>query len=216
MKDYQLPFSKLVALLLLLTTAPNSNFAQTKENFNMANENIESIVLGAGCFWCVEAVFEELKGVQSVTSGYTGGQTKNPTYKEVCTGKTGHNEVAKITFDSSIISLEEILQVFWATHDPTTLNRQGYDVGTQYRSGIYYTNEAQKETATQSKAEMAPQIWEDPIVTEILPLGDYYPAEDYHQNYYAENPNYGYCRAIITPKVNKFRKQFREKLKKQE
>ncbi len=180
----------------------------------MANENTASIVLGAGCFWCVEAVFQELKGVLSVDSGYTGGHTKNPKYKEVCTGQTGHNEVAKITFDPSVISLEQLLQVFWATHDPTTLNRQGYDVGTQYRSGIYYANEEQLTIATKSKAEMAPQIWEDPIVTEIEPLGEFYEAEDYHKDYYTLNPNYGYCRAIITPKVNKFRKQFREQLKK--
>ncbi len=180
----------------------------------MANENTESIVLGAGCFWCVEAVFQELKGIISVDSGYTGGHTKNPKYKEVCSGNTGHNEVAKIIFDPSVISLEQLLQVFWATHDPTTLNRQGYDVGTQYRSGIYYANETQLAIATKSKAEMAPQIWEDPIVTEIEPLGDFYEAEDYHKDYYTLNPNYGYCRAIITPKVNKFRKQFRDQLKK--
>ena len=180
----------------------------------MANEKTESIVFGAGCFWCVEAVFQELKGIISVDSGYTGGHTKNPKYKEVCSGSTGHNEVAKIVFDPSIISLEQLLQVFWATHDPTTLNRQGYDVGTQYRSGIYYANDNQKAIATQSKAEMAPKIWDDPIVTEIEPLGDFYEAEDYHKDYYTLNPNYGYCRAIITPKVNKFRKQFRDQLKK--
>lgn len=180
----------------------------------MANENTESIVLGAGCFWCIEAVFQELKGVVSVDSGYTGGQTKNPKYKEVCTGNTGHNEVAKITFDASVISLEQLLQVFWATHDPTTLNRQGYDVGTQYRSGIYYANDSQLAVATKSKEEMAPQIWDAPIVTEIELLGDFYEAEDNHKDFYTLNPNYGYCRAIITPKVNKFRKQFRDQLKK--
>ena len=182
----------------------------------MSDTKIESIVLGGGCFWCVEAVFQELEGVQSVMSGYTGGQLPNPTYKQVCSGTTGHNEVAKITFDASVISLEEILQVFWSTHDPTTLNRQGYDVGTQYRSGIYYTDEAQKAIATQSKAEVAPQAWEDPIVTEIEPLGIFYEAEDYHQNYYTLNPNYGYCRAIITPKMSKFRKKFKDKLKKKQ
>jgi len=166
-------------------------------------------------FWCVEAVFQELNGVQSVISGYTGGHKANPTYKEVCTGSTGHNEVAQVTFDPSVISLAEILEVFFATHDPTTLNRQGYDVGTQYRSGIYYSSEAQKATAEATKKEFAPTLWDAPIVTEIEPLGDFYVAEDYHQNFYTLNPNYGYCRAIINPKVNKFRKQFREKLKKE-
>ena len=180
----------------------------------MSDKQYETIVVGAGCFWCVEAVFQELKGVLSVDSGYTGGHTKNPKYKEVCSGNTGHNEVAKEVFDPAIISLEQLLQVFWATHDPTTLNRQGYDVGTQYRSGIYYANDSQKAIATKSKSEMAPQIWEDPIVTEIEPFGDFYEAEDYHKDYYVLNPNYGYCRAIITPKVNKFRKQFRDQLKK--
>jgi len=145
-------------------------------------------------------------------SGYSGGEKVNPTYDEVCSGTTGHNEVAKITFDSSIISLEEILQVFWATHDPTTLNRQGYDVGTQYRSAIYYGNDQQKEVAIKSKREIAPLAWEDPIVTEIEPLGPFYKAEKKHQNFYQLNPNYGYCRALISPKLSKFRKQFKDKL----
>ncbi|MEM6320478.1 MAG: peptide-methionine (S)-S-oxide reductase MsrA [Bacteroidota bacterium] len=181
----------------------------------MANSaNMETATLGAGCFWCVEAVFQELEGVSSVVSGYTAGHTENPTYKEVCSGTTGHNEVAQVAFDPSVISFAEILEVFWATHDPTTLNRQGYDVGTQYRSGIYYNSEEQKAIAEQSKKEVAPKIWDAPIVTEIEKLGDFYVAEDYHQNYYTLNPNYGYCRAIINPKVNKFRKQFRDKLKK--
>lgn len=180
----------------------------------MSDNKQESIVLGAGCFWCVEAVFQELAGVVSVVSGYTGGHTAKPTYKEVCSGTTGHNEVAQITFDTSIISLESILQVFWSTHDPTTLNRQGYDVGTQYRSGIYYTTEEQRKVAIQSKTEVAPQAWDAPIVTEIEPLGEFFIAEDYHQNYYLLNPNYGYCRAIISPKLNKFRKKFKEQLKK--
>jgi len=178
----------------------------------MQDKNIDSIVFGAGCFWCVEAVFQELKGVLSVISGYTGGQTENPSYKQVCSGTTGHNEVAKVTYDTTIISLAELIEVFWATHDPTTLNRQGYDVGTQYRSGIYYNSEAQKEIATKSKLEVGPKIWDTPIVTEIESLGVFYKAEEDHQNFYTLNPNYGYCKAIINPKVNKFRKQFREKL----
>lgn len=181
----------------------------------MANtENLETATLGAGCFWCVEAVFQELQGISSVISGYTGGHTANPTYKEVCNGDTGHNEVAQITFDPAIISFEDILEVFWSTHDPTTLNRQGYDVGTQYRSGIYYTSDAQKLAAEKSKKEVAPKVWDAPIVTEIEKLGDFYTAEDYHQNFYTLNPNYGYCRSIINPKMSKFRKQFKERLKK--
>lgn len=187
-----------------------------KQESTMANaENMEKATLGAGCFWCVEAVFQELKGVSSVISGYTGGHKANPTYKEVCTGTTGHNEVAQVTFDPAVISFEEILEVFFATHDPTTLNRQGYDVGTQYRSGIYFNSEEQKAMAEKVKKEFATSLWDSAIVTEIEPLGDFYVAEDYHQNFYTLNPNYGYCRAIINPKVNKFRKQFREKLKKQ-
>ena len=180
----------------------------------MQDKNIDSIVFGAGCFWCVEAVFQELKGVLSVVSGYTGGHTENPSYKQVCSGTTGHNEVAKVTYDTSIISLAELIEVFWATHDPTTLNRQGYDVGTQYRSGIYYNSEAQKEVAVKSKLEVGPKLWDAPIVTEIEALAIFYKAEEDHQNFYTLNPNYGYCKAIINPKVNKFRKQFREKLKK--
>lgn len=176
--------------------------------------NYEKATLGAGCFWCVEAVFQELEGVLSVISGYTDGHTENPTYKQVCSGTTGHNEVAQVTFDPSVISFEEILEVFWVTHDPTTLNRQGYDVGSQYRSGIYYENEGQKAIAEKSKAAIPTQIYDDPIVTEIKPLGKFYVAEGYHQNYYTLNPNYGYCKAIINPKVNKFRKQFKDKLKK--
>lgn len=176
--------------------------------------NYEKATLGAGCFWCVEAVFQELEGVLSVVSGYTDGHVENPTYEQVCSKKTGHNEVAQITFDPTVISFEEILEVFWVTHDPTTLNRQGYDVGSQYRSGIYYENEAQKTIAENSKTTIPTKIYDDPIVTEIKPLGKLYVAEDYHQNYYTLNPNYGYCVAVINPKVHKFRKQFKDKLKK--
>jgi len=210
-------FSTLVLLFGNLIFAQNNSTDNQKEKTqsNMANsENFEKATLGAGCFWCVEAVFQELEGVHSVISGYTGGHKENPTYKEVCTGTTGHNEVAQVTFDPTVISFAEILEVFWSTHDPTTLNRQGYDVGTQYRSGIYYNSPQQKEIAEQSKKEVAPKVWDAPIVTEIEALGEFYIAEDYHQNFYTLNPNYGYCRAIINPKVNKFRKQFKDKLKK--
>lgn len=173
----------------------------------------ETATLGAGCFWCVEAVFQELIGVEKVISGYTGGSVENPTYKQIASGTTGHAEVAQITFDPSVISFEEILEVFWSTHDPTTLNRQGYDVGTQYRSAIFYENKEQRKIAEASKREVATTLWDDPIVTEIAPLTVFYPAEDYHQDFYTNNPNYGYCTAVINPKMEKFRKRFKDKLK---
>ena len=175
--------------------------------------NTEIATFGAGCFWCVEAVFQELNGVIKVESGYMGGTTPNPTYKEVCTGNTGHAEVTRITFDPAVISYEELLEVLWTTHDPTTLNRQGNDAGTQYRSAIFYQSEDQKEKAEKSKAEVAPTIWDKPIVTQIVPADTFYPAEDYHQDYYATNPNAGYCQFVITPKVEKVRKTFANKLK---
>ena len=151
--------------------------------------------------------------MESVVSGYAGGHTKNPSYKEVVSGTTGHIEVAQVTFDPSVINFEEILEVFWTTHDPTTLNKQGYDVGTQYRSAILYNSEQQKTIAERSKKQYATQIWDDPIVTEITPLGDFYLAEDYHQDFYSLNPNYGYCVAVINPKLDKFRAKFADKLK---
>jgi peptide-methionine (S)-S-oxide reductase len=175
--------------------------------------NTEIATFGAGCFWCVEAVFQELKGVMKVESGYMGGTVPNPTYREVCTGSTGHAEVTRITFDPSVITYAELLEVLWTTHDPTTLNRQGADVGTQYRSAVFYHSEEQRAIAEKSKAEVATAIWENPIVTEITPASTYYPAEDYHQNYYALNPDAGYCRIVIAPKVQKVRKTFTEKLK---
>jgi peptide-methionine (S)-S-oxide reductase len=175
--------------------------------------NLDTVIFGAGCFWCVEAIFQNLKGVQSVESGYSGGTVENPSYKEVCTGTTGHAEVAKIIFDPSVISYDELLEVFWTTHDPTTLNRQGADVGSQYRSVIFYLNDKQKESAEKSKKEIAPQIWDDPVVTEITPLTNFYKAEDYHQNYYNENPEQSYCKYVINPKLEKFKKKFKEKLK---
>lgn len=174
----------------------------------------ETATLGAGCFWCVEAIFEELNGVSSVTSGYTGGSVKSPSYKEVCNGTTGHAEVAQIVFDPNVISFTEILEVFWQTHDPTTLNRQGADVGTQYRSAIFYHNQEQKTIAEGLKKELdASGAWDNPIVTEISAISEFYPAEDYHQEYYQNNPNAGYCNYVIRPKVEKFRKVFADKLK---
>ena len=157
------------------------------------SDNVEIATLGAGCFWCVEAVFQDVKGVHKVESGYTGGQTENPTYKQICTGTTGHAEVTQITFDPSVISFEDILMIFWHTHDPTTLNRQGNDAGTQYRSSIFYHNEQQKEIAEKSLAETeASDLWPNPIVTEIAALDVYYPAEDYHQKY-LEKRGMGNC-----------------------
>ena len=178
-----------------------------------ADMNTEIATFGAGCFWCVEAVFQELKGVIKVESGYMGGSTPNPTYREVCTGETGHAEVTRITFDPAIIRYEELLEVLWTSHDPTTLNRQGADAGTQYRSAIFYESEDQKLKAEQSKREVATKIWDKPIVTEIVPSSTFYPAEEYHQDYFANNPNAGYCRIVIAPKVEKVRHMYTDKLK---
>ena len=178
--------------------------------------NYETITLAGGCFWCVEAVFDEMKGVLSVDSGYANGHVANPTYQAVCTGMTGHAEVAQIKFDPSIISVRDILNVFFAVHDPTTLNRQGADVGTQYRSGIYYHTPEQKKAAENLISELnAKGIWNSPIVTEVEALKDFYVAEDYHQEYFARNQNQPYCQAVVAPKVAKFRKHYLELLKKQ-
>lgn len=174
----------------------------------------ETATLGAGCFWCVEAIFQRLEGVKSVLPGYSGGHIKNPAYREVCTGRTGHAEVAQIEFDPEIISFEEILDVFWNTHDPTTLNRQGNDVGTQYRSAIFYHNDTQKEIAEKSKKLTAEAgLWPDPIVTEIVPFEVFYPAEEDHKNYFNEHPEQTYCALVINPKVQKFKKAYGGKLK---
>ncbi|MEO8398670.1 MAG: peptide-methionine (S)-S-oxide reductase MsrA [Ignavibacteriaceae bacterium] len=179
------------------------------------NINLEKATFGTGCFWCTEAIFENVKGVHSVVSGYSGGTVENPAYKEVCSGNTGHAEVLQITFDPNVISYDELLEIFWKTHDPTTLNKQGADVGTQYRSVIFYHNEEQKQKAEHYKNELEnSKIWNDPIVTEISPIKTFYKAEDYHQHYYESNPFQGYCSFVITPKVEKFKKVFKEKLKK--
>lgn len=173
----------------------------------------ELATLGGGCFWCLEAVFEQLKGVEKVVSGYCNGTGTNPTYEQVCTGRTGHAEVVQVTFDPNTIRYRDILDVFFAIHDPTTKNRQGADVGTQYRSAIFYHSPEQKETAERRIAELnGEQIWPAPIVTEVVPLATFYPAEGYHQGYYRRNPVQGYCQAVISPKVAKFRKQFADKL----
>ncbi len=175
---------------------------------------MEITTLGGGCFWCLEAVFIRLTGVDTVQSGYTGGSVLHPTYNQVCTGTTGHAEVVQITFDPALISFKEILEVFFHLHDPTTLNRQGADMGTQYRSAIFYHTEIQKEIAHQVIQETnAAGIWVNPIVTEITPLDQFYPAEEYHQRYYDRNPGQGYCRAVIGPKIKKLQEQFHERLK---
>jgi len=172
----------------------------------------ETATLGGGCFWCVEAVYQELNGVLKVESGYSGGRIENPTYREICTGTTGHAEVAQITYDPAIVTFEEILEVFFTTHDPTTLNRQGNDAGTQYRSVIFYHNQEQQSIAEAAKIAAA-DLWDDPIVTEISPLDKFYKAEEYHQNYYRDNPSQSYCVYVVGPKVKKFREKFRNKLK---
>lgn len=174
----------------------------------------DTATFGAGCFWCVEAVFQEMKGVQKVTSGYSGGGVKNPTYSDVCTGLTGHAEVCQIVYDPSEVSFKELLEAFWQTHDPTTLNRQGNDAGTQYRSVIFYHNESQRQLAEMYKAELNKSgAFDKPVVTAIDPFTNFYPAEDYHQNYYNQNGDASYCQYVIRPKVDKFRKAFQDKLK---
>ena len=206
------------ALLFTISGCKESTSQDQKKEKVKMNQTDEGklnlATFGSGCFWCSEAIFERVKGVTSVTSGYTGGSIPNPTYEAVCSGKTGHAEVIQITYDPKIISYDELLEIFWKTHDPTTLNRQGADVGTQYRSVIFYNDEDQKKKAENYKLELNKAgIWRDPIVTEISPLKKFYPAEKYHQDYYEQNPNQGYCSFVITPKIEKFEKVFKDKLK---
>lgn len=169
----------------------------------------EFVVVGGGCFWCIEALFEQMKGVYSVTSGYAGGVTPNPTYEEVCSGSTGHAEVVKIEYDPNILSNTDLYKLFFHVHDPTTLNRQGNDEGTQYRSTILVKNESEKAVALRVMGEIiASRLWKDPVVTQIETLKAFYPAEEYHQNYFSRNPNQGYCRLVIAPKVSKFHREY--------
>lgn len=176
--------------------------------------NLETATLAGGCFWCTEAVFDALRGVEDVVSGYSGGHTENPTYQEVCAETTGHAEAVQLKFDPSEITYKELLQIFFATHDPTTLNRQGNDVGESYRSAIFYHSENQKKIAEELIEEIEEEgIFSDPVVTEVTEFTNFYDAEDYHQDYYANNPNQGYCAAVVGPKVAKFRKVFADKLK---
>jgi peptide-methionine (S)-S-oxide reductase len=180
----------------------------------MSEKQLEIATLGGGCFWCLEAIYQDVQGVEGVVSGYAGGHVPNPTYEEVCGKKTGHAEVVQVYFDPSLISYGDILDIFWRIHDPTTPNRQGNDVGPQYRSAIFYHDDTQRAIAERSKAAAAAErIWPDPIVTEIAPLDAFYVAEDYHQNYFKDNPNQPYCQYVIDPKVRKFRKSFQQKLK---
>ncbi|GAA4120819.1 peptide-methionine (S)-S-oxide reductase MsrA [Flavobacterium chungbukense] len=182
---------------------------------NKKASNLESITLGGGCYWCVEAVYENLDGVKSVVSGFSGGKVANPTYEEVCTGETGHAEVVQITYDKAVTDINEIFKVFFTVHDPTTLNRQGADVGTQYRSVIFYKNAEQKKAAESIIAELnKAKVYKSPIVTRVEPFKVFYKAEDYHQNYYANNKNQPYCKMVIQPKLEKFEKVFKDKLKK--
>lgn len=211
--------------ILLLTALAATACAQKKKEpvvfagpaakSSIMSQQTDTATFANGCFWCTEAIFQDVKGVSSVTSGYTDGHTKNPTYKEVCTGNTGHAEALQIVYDPSVISFDELLEIFWKTHDPTTLNRQGGDVGTQYRSGIYYHNTAQKEKAAYYKQELDKSgAFDNPIVTEIKPFTVFYPAEAYHQSYFNNNENQNpYCTMVIRPKVDKFRKVFKDKLK---
>lgn len=209
-------FASLLILVTFTACSQQSNNSQPSDMQIPNNVTTDTATFGAGCFWCVEAVFQELKGVYKVESGYAGGHVDNPTYREVCNGTTGHAEVTRIVFDPAVITFDELLEVFWTTHDPTTKDRQGNDVGTQYRSAVFYHNEVQKEAALASKENVGQPLWDNPIVTEISPLSNYYPAEDYHQNYYSDNPNQGYCRVVINPKVLKFRQKFADKLKSNE
>ncbi|MFM2337002.1 MAG: hypothetical protein RL115_195 [Bacteroidota bacterium] len=221
-------FLSLFALLSCAQKTPTTKTLEIKkdtmtfieENDQVKNNStlpaLATATLANGCFWCTEAIFEQLDGVIEAVSGYTGGQKPNPTYKEVCTGETGHAECLQITYDPTKISFDELLEVFWQTHDPTTLNRQGADVGTQYRSGVFYHNEEQKQKAEKYKAELNKSgAFNNPIVTEIMPFTKFYPAEDYHQQYFELNENQNpYCQMVVRPKVDKFQKVFKAKLKK--
>jgi len=200
---------------LLIINAASAQSIGNKQTMKGNMKNLEKATFGMGCFWCSEAVFERVNGVETVVSGYAGGKTSNPTYEEVCSGSTGFAESIQITYDPAVITYDELLEIFWKTHDPTTLNRQGNDIGTQYRSVIFYHNEEQKKLAEEYKEKLDKSgAWDKPIVTEIVPFTNFYSAEDYHQDYYANNPHQGYCAYVIAPKVEKFEKVFKDKLKK--
>lgn len=211
-------FLMMPALLLFTAcSSAQSKSGKTKEEkmSTEQNSNLEIATFAAGCFWCVEAQYQQLEGVEKVESGYIGGQVDNPTYKQVCTGNTGHAEACNIYYNPEKVSYDELLAAFWVAHDPTTLNRQGNDVGTQYRSAIFYHNDEQKQKAEEYKRKLNEEkAYTNPVVTEISPYTKFYKAEDYHQNYYNENPNQGYCQFVVKPKMEKFKKVFADKLKK--
>jgi methionine-S-sulfoxide reductase len=198
--------------IVLILTVLLLNVINLKNSYAMDNkQKFDTITLGGGCFWCTEAVFQQVEGVISVTSGYSGGNIANPTYREVTSGLTGHAEVVQIVYDKNLVKLEDILKVFFRTHNPTTLNRQGADVGTQYRSVIFFHDETQHKVALEIKQKLNEQaIWNDPIVTEIVPFEAFYKAEEHHQNYYNKNPNQGYCQFVIVPKLEKFNQLFKD------
>ena len=205
--------STLFRCLYLLIFLPFYNCLGNNNNdlksLDMQNENLDTIYFGAGCFWCVEAIFQQVNGVEEVTPGYCGGKIKNPTYNEVCSGKTGHAEVAKIVFNPSVVDLAHLLEVFWKTHDPTTLNRQGNDIGTQYRSAIFFVKDSHKDEVLKFKEELiAEKVWDQPIVTQVEKIDIFYPAEDYHHNYFNNNKSQGYCQFVIQPKIEKYKKIF--------
>ena len=203
--------SILMTLLVLSCTGKVNSKQNLKQDMSVGTD---TITFGAGCFWCVEAIFQQVKGVTKVTSGYMGGKLKNPTYREVCSGLTGHAEVCQLVFDSKVVSVDKLLEIFWQTHDPTTLNRQGHDMGTQYRSAVFFHNEEQKEKASKWKNQLNDKkVFPHPIVTEITHASIFYPAEDYHQNYFKENGEEPYCQVVIKPKMDKFLKEFKSVLK---
>lgn len=207
--------SVFIIIILIFVTVHACGQKNSKDQTQMDNNNgLELATFGAGCFWCVEAIFQRIEGVEKVVSGYSGGHIKNPSYKEVCQGTTGHAEVCQLSYDPEVVGFDELLEVFWETHDPTTLNRQGNDVGTQYRSSVFFHNAEQKELAETYKKKLdEADIYKDPIVTEIVPFKVMYEADDYHQNYFNENGSQPYCSFVIQPKVDKLEKIFKDKLK---
>ncbi len=210
-------YSQFYSIIFVLLFVTGQVFGQKKskrKNQNMNSNNLELATFGSGCFWCVEAIFQRIEGVEKVVSGYAGGHVKNPSYKEVCQGTSGHAEVCQLSYDPNIVSYEELLEVFWLTHDPTTLNRQGNDVGAQYRSAVFYHSKQQQALATDYKAKLDKSgAFNNPIVTEIVAYDKMYVAEDYHQNYFNENGSQPYCNFVIQPKLEKFEKVFKDKLK---
>lgn len=207
-------FYFVLGFFLVLCANNNSKSVQVSVINDTMEQRLDTITLGAGCFWCVEAIFDQLKGVEKVVSGYSGGNVKNPSYKEVCNGVTGHAEVCQLFYNPDVISFEEILEVFWQTHDPTTLNRQGNDIGTQYRSAIFYHTDQQRQIAEYYKQKLnTDKVFDNLVVTEISAFTNFYPAEDYHQDYFELNGEQPYCTAVIKPKVDKFKKLFKDKVK---